>query len=578
VTQVAGAALVIAGAASITAAGQSVTLSSQANDFSGTLTVSGAAVTVSDANALNVALQAAAPSSVTARGRLQIGGAVAAPAQSSTGSTGTAGASLPLLAVNAAGVVLDTLAVQGALTVRSTDSVSQQASGALQVQGNTLIDAVGRSVTLDASSNSFAGRVTLNAGSGTVLSKGALDLSVAVAGSTRMQTDGLLTVAGTASGSSNTMTLGGAGVRFGALTVSGNLTVTSTGSVTQTGPLKVDKVFTLDAPAEGVELKNPGNKFTGPERPAPISDASGVVHPIEAGSGIEPDVLLAADVEGEIPVAAAVSGAIALASARFMRVRASRRDRRDPAASLFTLSAHRGVADCIDLAQEVGETDALAPSLVLIEREGDGLGSLRGDGTVVLVDPVLRASEAVTACGNSMVFVSGRLTLSGSDHAVLGHCLAGRPARGEASLANLQPPCRLASVAAGSDVAKLLAAAGAESRARGTLSVPSSTPLSVAIAQEQPALQGGAVSATPSPAGRLDLRPAQAFSSENCADASVADRVDPNLSKTPPEQASSGIRGWLKSAKLGIANRFKRFAGGSRLAADIRDGVDNRKR
>jgi hypothetical protein len=196
----------------------------------------------------------------------------------------------------------------------------------------------------------------------------------------------------------------------------------------------------------------------------------------------------------------------------------------------------------------------------------------------VLVDPVLRASEAVTACGNSMVFVSGRLTLSGSDHAVLGHCLAGRPARGEASLANLQPPCRLASVAAGSDVAKLLAAAGAESRARGTLSVPSSTPLSVAIAQEQPALQGGAVSATPSPAGRLDLRPAQAFSSENCADASVADRVDPNLSKTPPEQASSGIRGWLKSAKLGIANRFKRFAGGSRLAADIRDGVDNRKR
>jgi hypothetical protein len=102
-------------------------------------------------------------------------------------------------------------------------------------------------------------------------------------------------------------------------------------------------------------------------------------------------------------------------------------------------------------------------------------------------------------------------------------------------------------------------------------------PLSVAIAQGQHSVSGEATSAETSLAERLDLQPAQERGSGNCLDAVAVDEGDSNLSQTKLGRMV-GIRDWLESAKVGIASRFKRFAGGSQAATNTPEGAANQER
>jgi hypothetical protein len=425
-----GTGVRVGGASTITAGQNAVVMGTATNDFAGRVTVTGGAITLRDMSALSVTLAASDTSSVSAGAALV----------DVTGTVSGAGKGLTLSAIT--GISLGTLTIGGALTLTSMGAVTQ--TGALLTGAASRITALGKSVTLDHTGNDFGGGITVSSAASKLVSGSALDVSLNVTGATQVQTAGLLTIAGTAVGATHTLTLDSAGLRFGSLTVGGNLTVTSSGSVTQTGPLRVDKTFTLSAPNGDDDLKNPDNKFTVVEIPLVTSQSTNVPYAVEQVPVSDHDPVMTAAVEQDVPVAVALTGALALLSGRLLKGRGNREGipRGNsvpielptenyagglPAAqsAVLILSSMRGSADFMAVSDEGLLLDASAGSLVLIEPAQ----GYYDDALASPVDSLARQVAGVHAAGRSILLRSGYVTVSGSASA-----LVGRPATSESGV------------------------------------------------------------------------------------------------------------------------------------------------
>ncbi len=304
-----GGVLAVGGTTTINAAGQAVILNKAGNDFSGKVTVNGAATQIADKNALTVALNTTGDTVLTAGSTLDISGTATADLTANAGGTvsqeggvlavgdtttinaaGQAvtlnkagndfsgkvtvnGAATQITDKNGLAVALNTtettvltgttVDVSGSdtasLTVNTTGAVSQT-GGALKVGGTMAIDAAGQTVDLDNAANDFGGAVTVAGGATTLKDKNSLNVHLTT-GVSDLAAGGDLTVDGASAG----LTTHSAGLTFGSgtTTVTGDLTATATGAVGQTGVLTVTGASTINAGSGAVTLDNAGNDFVG---------------------------------------------------------------------------------------------------------------------------------------------------------------------------------------------------------------------------------------------------------------------------------------------------------------------------
>jgi filamentous hemagglutinin family protein len=152
----------------------------------------------------------------------------------------------------------------GTLSVKTGGALSQ--AGKLAVAGTTAIDATGKAVVLNDNTNTFGGKVTLNALSATLNTVAALDLdatvaqslSVAAANATVTSAEALslhLQTAATTVNAAKALSIDGA--------VTGPLTATAGGAVTQTAALTVSGASAINAAGQAVTLADAGNDFGG---------------------------------------------------------------------------------------------------------------------------------------------------------------------------------------------------------------------------------------------------------------------------------------------------------------------------
>ncbi|MFC3148159.1 filamentous hemagglutinin N-terminal domain-containing protein [Piscinibacterium candidicorallinum] len=233
------AALSVGGTSVLNAGSNAITLANAGNDFGGTVTATGGAVQITDANALNVNLTAAS-------GTLNAGGALGV-----TGSTSGA------LNTSSAGLSLGATTVGTDLNVVSSGAVTQ--TGALTVNGATTLNAGGNAVTLSNAANNFVGAVSATGGAVQIADVNALNVSLSAASAT-LSAGGALAVSGSTSGALSTSS---AGLILDATTVGTDLTVSSTGAVTQTGAIRVTGNTTVSAGTNAVTLSNAANDFVG---------------------------------------------------------------------------------------------------------------------------------------------------------------------------------------------------------------------------------------------------------------------------------------------------------------------------
>ncbi|HYE88928.1 MAG TPA: hypothetical protein VEA16_21390, partial [Vicinamibacterales bacterium] len=207
-----------------------------ANDLTGSLTASGANVSLRDANALTVSIDASQAASVTTGGTLTFGAT----------NVGTN------------------------LTVSSNGAVTQ--TGALDVNGTTDIQAAGNSITLNAGGNDFTGAVTLNGGAIDIVDSNALSFGAVNATSMVVVTTGALDLGTMTAGSLNATTNGG------------NITQSGTALIAGTTDLSVGGGFILlDVPSnifgDTVNAAGLGNMTI-------VTQGGLVIGTINAGSGV----------------------------------------------------------------------------------------------------------------------------------------------------------------------------------------------------------------------------------------------------------------------------------------------------
>ncbi|MGN2249706.1 filamentous hemagglutinin N-terminal domain-containing protein [Frateuria sp. GZRe14] len=200
--------LAVSGTSSIDAGTHAITLTDTGNDFGGAVSLTGAAVAITDSNALALGTLATGALTVTSTGALDLG-------------QGTIG---------------------GGLSATSNDGAISQ-SGGLTVSGSSDIDAGAGAITLDNAANSFAGTVSLTGGATRLTSSGNLALGTLATGDLTVVSAG---------------TLGFAGGSVG-----GNLDATSTGAISQTGALDVSGTSSFDAGTGAITLTQANNEFGG---------------------------------------------------------------------------------------------------------------------------------------------------------------------------------------------------------------------------------------------------------------------------------------------------------------------------
>ncbi|HWO57677.1 MAG TPA: filamentous hemagglutinin N-terminal domain-containing protein, partial [bacterium] len=137
---------VLANAATVTSGTGAINLTSGTNDFSATVIATGTGISITDINAVTVALTDGANSTLNAGGNLAVSGTVAGNLSTTTTGTGTTSFGLTT--------------VGGTLQVGSAGAVSQ--TGALTVAGAANINAGANPITLIHAANDFQGLVTLS--------------------------------------------------------------------------------------------------------------------------------------------------------------------------------------------------------------------------------------------------------------------------------------------------------------------------------------------------------------------------------------------------------------------------------
>ncbi|MBW8759264.1 MAG: filamentous hemagglutinin N-terminal domain-containing protein [Burkholderiales bacterium] len=281
------AALTVGGTSTLNAGTGAITLANAGNDFTGAVSATGGAISLTDTNALNAHLGGASSATLNAGGALAVDG-------------NTSGA----LTANGNGLVLGATTVGGNLAASSgTGSITQ--SGTLAVTGTSTLDGGGHAVTLANVANDFGGAVTATGGavtlsdanaltahltatsatlvagsqliadgatSGTVTvtaasadveQAGALKVSLNNVGSAVVKSGAALQVDGNSTGN---LTATGSAVTLGGstLAVGGNLAATSTaGDITQAGTLSVTGTSTLAAGSGNVTLADTANALGG---------------------------------------------------------------------------------------------------------------------------------------------------------------------------------------------------------------------------------------------------------------------------------------------------------------------------
>ena len=270
ITQTAGA-ITAHGASTLTAAGggNSITLN-DANDFVGLVTASGAAIGLTDTNALNVHLAAATTATLNATGALTVDGSTS----SDLSATGNGVAFGP-------GVTT----VQGALTANAGAGAISQAGKLAVTNGSTLT--AGGTLTLADATNTFGGAVAATGSSIDIAANGNLNVTptLGAGGSLTLAANGSGTltipagaintigdVSLTAGGGLSTngditahnVTLGGGALSIGNhIVATGTFTATSTSTISETGAGDVHATgtATLNAGANAITLGAATNNF-----------------------------------------------------------------------------------------------------------------------------------------------------------------------------------------------------------------------------------------------------------------------------------------------------------------------------
>ena len=247
---------ITAGASSFSAGANPITLTNAGNDFTGAVSLTGGAVSLTIANALDLGLVNVSSLNVVAGGAITQSGPIAAGTTSLgagsnaitlpnatndfTGAVSLTGGAVSITDANA--LTLGTLAT-GALTAVSTGALNlgQGAvggnlvatsnggaitqSGGLTVAGTSSLDAGASSITLANAGNDFGGAVSLSGSSASIADANALTLG--------------------------TVSLGG-----------GSLVVTASGAITQSGSITAGAA-SFNAGSNPITLANPGNDFSG---------------------------------------------------------------------------------------------------------------------------------------------------------------------------------------------------------------------------------------------------------------------------------------------------------------------------
>ncbi|MCC8618641.1 filamentous hemagglutinin N-terminal domain-containing protein [Xanthomonas vesicatoria] len=236
-------ALNITGTSTLNAGSSAITLNNANNDFAGAVTAAGSGIVLVDRNDLQIAsLQSGGNASVSldAGGALQLPtsaidvgtGALSLTARGGTLTTTHAlrGGDVQLSGAN--GIALgDDVIASGTLSLRSTNAAITQNAGALQVAGNSVVDAGSGAITLDAAGNDFQGLLALTGGATRVRDTNALTLDALDTGALSVASNGALNLGfGLVNGDLDAASNGGAVTQTGALTVTGATRINSAGA------------------------------------------------------------------------------------------------------------------------------------------------------------------------------------------------------------------------------------------------------------------------------------------------------------------------------------------------------------
>ena len=298
------AQLTVAGTSMLNSGAADLLLDNAGNDFQGSVSAVGGAVSLRDATALTVSSLASAPNkSVT----LRAGGLLSLPATAiNTGSadltltSGTILLTTTALSGNAVslsgstGISLgNSVSAGSTLRLTSADAAISQSGGSITAVGATAISAGTGTVTLASAGNDFGGAVAVTARDLNLRDANALTLGPStLSGNTTLAAGGAITqigallIAGTTavSAAGQDVALTSAGNDFvgaisivgkdvslrdanalalGASAIGGNLTLASGGALTQTGALAVAGTTAISSAGQNVTLDNAGNDFNG---------------------------------------------------------------------------------------------------------------------------------------------------------------------------------------------------------------------------------------------------------------------------------------------------------------------------
>ncbi|HVJ39143.1 MAG TPA: filamentous hemagglutinin N-terminal domain-containing protein [Stenotrophomonas sp.] len=235
-------ALYIGGAASLNAGGGDIVLTNADNDFVGAAAVGGNAIALQDRNDLSIAaLQSGTNGTVSL---VAGGGLNLAVSQIDTGTAaltlaangGLLQASGPLRGgalqlTGANGIALSDTLTADTLVLSSSNAAITQSGGAVQVAGNTVVDAGTGAITLDAAGNDFQGLLALRGGASTVRDRNALSLGALDTGALQVTSNGATSLGlGLVDGDLVADTQGGVVTQSGALTITGSTRINSGGA------------------------------------------------------------------------------------------------------------------------------------------------------------------------------------------------------------------------------------------------------------------------------------------------------------------------------------------------------------